>query len=176
MIERGFCVNREFVPAFNAYALPDKLIYVEGRGAEGLEQCLSSFRGRPGKLLVAPDLAIFGESKKAITETMTRLDKARIQVVDIIHPQDESQFQMLARAHRRIDGRRFPDRRRAQRLGRLGAKAKARAAAVARAGIDPAWLIGQIVNDPDVTWPMAIRILDGKMSVATMRRHYLGAT
>ncbi|HEY2010569.1 MAG TPA: hypothetical protein VGH23_16385 [Rhizomicrobium sp.] len=172
-IERAYCQDKEHIAAFRAYGLPDKLIYVDGRGAEDLERCLDSFRGRQGKLLVAPDLTVFGDSKKAITETMARLERAKIGVVDVINPQDETLAEMLARAHRRIDGKRFPDRRKAQRRGRLGALAKAQLAAMNRAGIDATWLIRQIVNDPDVTWPTAVRILDGKISESTLRRHYL---
>jgi hypothetical protein len=53
-IERAFCTDKQHVPAFRAYGLVDKLIWLGGRGAEDLAACLESFRGRPGKLLVAP--------------------------------------------------------------------------------------------------------------------------
>lgn len=175
MIERGFCLNKEFVGPLKVSGLPDKLIYLDGRGAEDLDRCLVSFRNRPGRLLVAPDLTVFGQSKKALTGIMAKLERAKIRVSDVIHPQDETLAEMLARAHRRIDGRRYPDRRVAKRRGRLGGLAKARASAIARAGIDPSWLVGQIVNDPEISWPTAIRILDGKMCESTLRRYYLGA-
>jgi hypothetical protein len=36
-------------------------------------------------------------------------------------------------------------------------------------------VIRNIVNDPDISWEKAVEIFDGKISEATMRRHYLGA-
>lgn len=32
-VERGFCTDKAHVPALRACGLPDKLIYVAGRGA-----------------------------------------------------------------------------------------------------------------------------------------------
>jgi hypothetical protein len=63
-IERAFCRNKEHTAAFRAYGLPDKLTWVDGRGAEDLEACIASFRGRPGKLLIAPDLRVFGPASR----------------------------------------------------------------------------------------------------------------
>lgn len=73
-IERGFCQNKEHLAALRAYGLPDKLMYLDGRGVENLDACIASFRDRPGTLLIAPDLRVFGKSSKAIEATMARLE------------------------------------------------------------------------------------------------------
>jgi hypothetical protein len=85
-IERAFCTNKLHIPAFRAYGLPDKLIWLDGRGPETLDRCLSTFRGRPGRLLVAPDLTALGSARRDIAAVMARLERAKIRVLDIIHP------------------------------------------------------------------------------------------
>lgn len=178
-IERAFCTDRQHVEAFKELGLPDKLIYVAGRGAEDLESCLASFRDRPGKLLIAPDLRVFRApgkepARKDVAAVMARLERAQIRVVDVIHPQDETISDMIQRSSILISGTRIRDRRTSRRLGRVGGLARGENARSARAQIDTDWLIRQIVNDPDISWKVALRILDGKISEATLRRHYLG--
>jgi hypothetical protein len=173
-IERAFCCNKAHVPAFKDYGLPDKLIYVDGRGAENLESCLESFRGRPGKLLIAPDLRVFGESRKAVSDTMARLEKARVRVVDIIHPQDDTISAMTHRAAVLISSPRFRDRRVARSRGREGGLARGEAAKSRRLQIDTDTLIRNLVaNYKRLGWPLIIRILGRKISESTLRRHYL---
>jgi hypothetical protein len=173
-IERAFCRNREHVPAFKAYGLPDKLIWVDGRGAEDLDACLASFRGRPGKLLIAPDLRVFGTSKRAVAQTMADLERARIRVVDVIHPQHETIAEMLQHASVLISGSRLRDRRTARRRGKEGGLAKGEIARSARAGIDTDKLIRNVVAARDeIGWRLVKRICGGKLSEATLRRHYL---
>jgi len=174
-IERGFCTNKEHLPAMRAYGLPDKLTWVAGRGAESWEQCLASFRGRPGTLLVAPDLRVFGASKKAVAAAMAQMERARIRVVDIIHPQDETVAEMLHRAGALISGGRFPDRRTARRRGRTGGLARGAAAEQSRSVTAPDWLVRNIATDPALSWATRVRLLDGKFSESTLRRHYSGA-
>jgi len=173
-IERGFCTNKEHVSALKAYGLPDKLIYVAGRGAEDLEQCLISFRGRPGKLFVAPDLRVFGKSSKAIEAVMARLERAKIKVVDIIHPQHETVAEMLGFARTKIARPRFRDRRTARRRGALGGLANGEAARSTRAQIDTDTLIRNMVAEHGaIGWPAIVRICGGRVSLSTLRRHYL---
>lgn len=173
-IERAFCMDKQHLPAFRAHSLPDKLIYVDGRGAETLEACITSFRGRPGKLLIAPDLRVFGKSSKAIEATMARLERAKIKVVDIIHPQHETVAEMLGFARNKIAKPRFRDRRTARRRGATGGLAKGEAARSARAQIDTDSLIRNLVAEHDVIgWPVIARICGGKLSPSTLRRHYL---
>lgn len=173
-IERAFCRNREHLPSFKAYGLPDKLIYLDGRGGEDLDRCLASFRGRPGRLLVAPDLRVFGASKKAVAQTMARLERAKIRVVDVIHPQDETVSEQLHRASVLISGTRFRDRRTARNRGREGGVAKGEIARSTRAQIDTDRLIRNVVREhARIGWPIVLRICGGKLSESTLRRHYL---
>jgi hypothetical protein len=171
---RGYCRHRDYLAPLKGMGLVDKVIWLEGRGAETLEWCLSSFRGRPGKLLVAPDLRVFGQAKRDIAAMMARLERARIRVVDIIHPQDETVSEMLQRAFVAISGSRFRDKRTARRRGRSGGIGRGLAAAGKRAEIAADWVIRNIVSDPAITWAQAVAIFDGKISEATLRRHYWG--
>lgn len=173
-IERAFCRNKIHTAAFGAYGLPDKLIWVAGRGAEDLEACLDSFRGRPGKLLVAPDLRVFGESRKAVFAVMKRLEKTKIRVVDVIHPQDDTIAAMTERAAVMIGRPRFRDSRVARSRGRQGGLAKGETARSARAQIDTDSLILNVVAEyRRLGWETVIRMCGGKLSEATLRRHYL---
>lgn len=173
-VERAFCRNIEHTAAFRAYGMPEKLIWVDGRGAEDLEHCLASFRGRPGRLLVAPDLRVFGASRKAVSATMARLEKAKIRVVDVIHPQDETIAQMLQRASVLIGRPRFRDRRVARSRGQQGGLAKGEKAKSDRARIDTDTLIRNVVAEyKAIGWERVLRICGGWISESTLRRHYL---
>jgi hypothetical protein len=172
--DRAFCTNKNHIPAFRAYGLPDKLIWLDGRGAETLDRCLSTFRGRPGRLLVAPDLTALGSARRDIAAVMARLERAKIRVLDIIHPQDETVAEMFQRAANAICTTRIVDRRTAKRRGKSGGLARGMAQAQKRAEIAADWVIRNVVNDPDISWEKAVDIFDGKISEATMRRHYLG--
>lgn len=175
-IERAFCRNKEHLPAFRAYGLPDKLIWLEGRGAETLDGCLDSFRGRPGKLLIAPDMRVFGKSSKAVEAVMDRLERARIKVVDIIHPQHLTVSQMLGFARTKIATPRLRDRRTARRRGAQGGQANGEAARSRRAQIDTDALIRNLVAEKDtIGWPIIRRVCGGEISEATLRRYYLVA-
>lgn len=173
-IERAFCRNKEHLAAFRAYGMGEKLTYLDGRGAEDLDACLASFRGRPGRLLVAPDLRVFGKSIKAVEATMAHLERARIRVVDVIHPQHETVSEMLGFARTKIANPRFRDRRTARRRGATGGLAKGEAARSARTQIDTDRLIRNLVAERVVVgWDVIRRICGGKLSEATLRRHYL---
>lgn len=173
-IERGFCQNKEHLTALSAYGLPDKLVYLDGRGAENLDACIASFRDRPGTLLIAPDLRVFGKSSKAIEAAMARLERARIKVVDIIHPQHETVAEMLGFARNKIAKPRFRDRRTARRRGATGGLAKGEAARSARAQIDTDTLIRNLTAEHTaIGWPTILRICGGAVSESTLRRHYL---
>lgn len=170
---RGYCRNREYLPALRAMGLVDKAIWLEGRGAETLDWCLASFRARPGRLIVAPDLRVFGVARRDIATIMARLERARIRVIDALHPQDETVAEMLQRAFVAIGASRFRDRRIARRRGRQGGMANGQTAMAGRDAIAPDWLVRNIVTDPDINWKTALRLLDGRFSESTLRRHYL---
>lgn len=173
-IERAFCRNKEQATWLLKHGLPEKAIYQDGRGAENLDECIASFRGRPGKLVIAHDLRVFGDSKREVAATMARLEKAHIRVVDISHPGDVTVSEMLHRANQAIAGYRFRDRRMARKRGSEGGTAKGLAEERARAGIAPDWLIRNLVAEQEISWPIKIRVLGGKISQSTLRRKYAG--
>lgn len=169
---RGFARNKDEAAWLKKHGVPDKAVYQIGRGAEDLDECLVTFRGRPGKLIIAHDLRVFGQTKKIVADTMARLEKTRIRVVDISHPGDVTVAEMLHRALVAISGYRFRDKRTARRRGRDGGRGKGLAAEQARAGLAPDWLIRNIVAETAIAWAVKVRILGDKFSASTLRRHY----
>ncbi|MBV9549817.1 MAG: hypothetical protein JO256_09120 [Alphaproteobacteria bacterium] len=174
IVERGFCTDRQYLPALRTAGLTDKLIWLAGRGAETLDRCLSSFRGRPGRLYIAPDCRVFGDSRRDIAQVMAGLERAKIRVVDVIHPQHETISDLLTHAGNLIARGRFGRKRDARRRGARGGRVKAIAAEQRRAEIAADWFLRNLVQDSDIPWKALVRALDGKMSEATLRRNYGG--
>ena len=172
LIIRAYARTKEQEAVIRGHGLPAKAIFLDGRGAETFDRCLSTFRGRPGRLLIAHDLRVFGSKRPLVAAVMARLERSRIAVIDLSNPYDTTISQMLARANRLIAGGRFPDRRRACRMGRRGGIGKGRAAAARRDGLADGWLVDNIVDDPDLTWAQRLRLLSPHFSEATLRRWY----
>jgi hypothetical protein len=107
MIVRGYCHSRDYLAPLKAMGLADKTIWLEDRGAETLNWCLASFRARPGRLIVAPDLRVFGHAKRDIAAVMSRLERApprsdgRSDRPEVFSPEDQTQHRV--RAHQRAD-------------------------------------------------------------------------
>lgn len=172
-IVRGFARTKEQETAIRAYGLPARAIFAEGVGAESLEACLSTFRDRPGRLVIARDMRIFGETKRLVSAAMKRLEQAGIRVVDITHPEDATISQLLERAHIAISSTRFSgDRPRARRQGRDGGFAKGRCAQARRDSFVPPRMVDQIVDEPTIPWTVKVRILSPHFSESTLRRRY----
>lgn len=171
-IIRGDACTKDQEAVIRGHGLPAKDIWLDGRGAETFDRCLSTFRGRPGRLLIAHDLRVFGSTRPLVASIMERLEKARIAVMDLANPYDTTISQMLARANRLIAGGRFPDGRRARRLGQKGGLGRGRAAAARRDLVAAPDLIDRVVDDETLTWEQRLRILGPTFSEATLRRHY----
>ena len=172
-IVRGYAKTKEQEAALIAHGLLAKAIYLEERGAETLEACLATFRGRPGTLLIAHDLRALGASKRAVAEIMDRLELAKIRVQDISHPTDQTNAALIQRANVAISGARFHgDRPRARRQGRAGGHAKGVAAEGARSGLAPSWLVDRIVDHQALSWALRVELLAPHFSESTLRRHY----
>lgn len=169
---RAYARNKEQAQWLKSHGLPDKAIYLQGRGAEDLDECLASFRGRVGKLIIAHDLRVFGEAKKDVAAVMTRLEKARIRVVDVSHPGDTTIAEMVQRASIAISGTRFRDRRTAKRMGRAGGLGRGIGAQNLREGFAPTWLVNRIVDAREIRWPLKVELLAPHFTQATLRRHY----
>jgi len=173
-VARGFCKNKEQAHALKACGLVDKAIYQDGRGAEDIERCLASFRGRPGTLMIAPDLTVFSASRRGIAEVMARLERARIRVVDVVHPQDETIAEMMQRASVLIAHTGLMDRRTARRRGGLGGRAKGLAAQAARDAAAPSDYVRRLVQHPAIPWRVKLEVLGPGFSASTLRRHHGG--
>lgn len=172
---RGFAKAKDEVDWLKKSGLTDKAIWLDGRGAENFDECLASFRGRPGQLIIAHDLRVFGESKRDVAAAMAKLEKAKIEVVDLAHPEDTTVAEKLHRASVAISGYRFRDRRTARKRGRDGGLANGAAAQEFRSGIAPDWLVRNIVAEQSIAWKIKVRVLDGNFSEATLRRRYMVA-
>ncbi len=171
-IIRGYARTKEQEAALRGHGLSTKHIFLDGRGAETFDRCLSTFRGRLGRLLIAHDLRVFGSTRPIVAAIMERLERARIQVVDISNPYDTTISQMLRRADKAIAGGRFPDKRRARRMGRAGGIGNGRAAQERRDGVADRWLLDSIVDHPEVSWRVKVELVAPHISESTLRRHY----
>ena len=168
-IIRGFCHNSDQEDGIVAYGVPARAVYQRDRGAESLEHCLSSFRGRPGTLVLAQDLRAFGDTRREVAETMARLEKAKITVIDQTHREDVTVAQLMARANQAIACNHFVgDRQKARRRGRKGGIARGEAQAAKRE--DARKLLDRIVNCREIDWNLKARITG--ISKQTLRRHY----
>lgn len=172
MIQRGFCKTKDQAVHLREYGVPEKDIWLAGRGAESLDGCLATFRGRSGVLIVANDLSILGKSRRDIAAIMGRLETLRIRVVDISHPEDDTVAALMQRAANAVCRTRFRDRRAVRRMGRNGGLARGVSQAERRQEIAADWVIRNIVAAPYITWEDKVRLLGGKISESTLRRHF----
>lgn len=168
---RGFCENKDQEAGIVAYGVPTRSVFMAARGAESLEHCLSSFRGRPGTLILAQDLRAFGDTRRQVAETMARLEQGKIKVIDLTHREDVTVSQMLARANNAIAHNRFVgDRQRARRVGRKGGVACGDAAAAKRERMPTKELLDRIVDCRDIPWSVKAEVTG--ITKASLRRHY----
>lgn len=166
---RGFCQSKDQEAGIVAYGVPARAVYMQDRGAESLEHCLSSFRGRPGTLILAQDLRAFGDTRRQVAETMARLEKAKVTVIDLTHREDVTVAQLLARTNTAIAHNHFAgDRQKARRRGRKGGIAMGEAQAAMRE--DAIRLLDRIVNCREIDWNLKARITG--ISKHTLRRRY----
>jgi hypothetical protein len=174
MIEtRGFCRNREQEADILAHGVPAKAVFMADRGAEGLESCIATFRGRPGVLIISHDLRVFGATKRQVAEVMSQLESLGIKVHDLTHPEDTTTAKMLHRANVAISGARLGgDRKRARKQGRTGGKAKGKWAWDRRDELAPRWLLDRIVDHRAIPWEVKLQVLQPHFTEATLRRRY----
>lgn len=170
---RGFCTNRDEKAALAHYGLRDQHIFTRGMGAEDLDPCVATFRRRPGWLVLARDLRAFGGTKRLVAERLDALEKAKIRVLDISHPEDQTYAALVQRASVAIAGARFgADRRGARRQGRSGGLRKGVVAREYREGLTNRWLVDRIVDHRSIPWALKVELLHPHYSESTLRRHY----
>lgn len=179
-MKKGFCRSlpkrtaAEQEKTLTGYGLTDKDIYVDGRGAESLSACVASFHGRPGELILAADLRVFGESRKAILDVTAMLERLRITVCDI-HSNETSLPMMLDEAlaalaaYSRWNG----SKKTAKATGKRGGAAKGKGQEAKRAERAHPDVVRRIARCPKLTWKEKSELLGGNpFSTATLRRHY----
>lgn len=170
---RGFCRNKEQEADILAHGVPARAIFIPDRGAETLEQCIASFRGRPGTLVISHDLRVLGSTKRLLAEIMAQLEKLTIKVSDLTHPQDTTVTELVQRANVLISGSRLSgDRPRARKQGRAGGRKKGEYAWNRRGEVAPRWVIDRIVDHRDIPWDVKVQLLQPHFTKSTLRRHY----
>lgn len=170
---RGFCRNKEQEADILAHGVPARAIFMADRGAETLEQCIASFRGRSGTLVISHDLRVFGGTKRLVADVMETLEKTGIKVTDLTHPQHTTVIQLVQHANIQISGARLSgDRPRARKQGRAGGRRKGELAWNRRDEMAPRWLLDRIVDHRDVPWSVKEQLLTPHFTQATLRRHY----
>lgn len=170
-LKRGFCKNPGEMQELYDFGVPDKNVYMQGRGAETLDACLATFRDRPGRLILACDLRIFGAKRGDIIVVMDRLELAKIRVTDITHPEDKTHVQLIERGSKAASKVRFlRNSRAARRVGQIGGIAKGEAAKARRNAEVSDNIAKRLCTHPKLNWKDCADILG--MSVASIHRHY----
>lgn len=150
-------------------------VYVEGRGAENLAECLKSLRN-DRELYVFGGLRVFGGSREAVMLAIKDFKKRKLVVIDEMNSErlDTHEAEMLVRALRQIMGANKVrgSRKFARTIAKKGGQAKGEAMEGRRQEIADKDVITQVVNCPLLTWEWKVKIFGGRISEATMRRRY----
>ena len=170
---RGFCRNKADREKLLSFGLTEKQTFMLGQGAENLAECIITYRGRAGWIVLPEDLRAFGDSKREIAAQSAELEKANIRILNLAAPDDTTYSAHVQRAQMKVSGARLQGKRTARRIGRLGGIGKGEAALAARKAADPNGLIERIVNDHEISWRIKARLLGDVCSLSTARRHYL---
>jgi hypothetical protein len=172
-IIRAFCHNKDQEAALKGYGIAAKSIWMDSRGAESLKRCLSTYRGRPGMLILAQDLRAFGTTKKAVSAVMADLEKAQIRVIDIAHPEDTTVASLVQRANVALSNTNM-DKRTARRRGARGGVGKGIAAQQNRNSAIPNAFVQRVVDHPEIPWRVKLEVLGPQFTASTLRRHHGG--
>lgn len=137
VLTRGFCTDERDRDALYKIGIPAQDVWMQGRGAENFAECLESFRGRPGQLVLASDSRILGGTRGSIMKAFGELEAIGVRVKDITHPEDRTMSDLMQRGIRSANKNGFfMNHRKARRRGSMGGIAKAANAAARRqAGI-----------------------------------------
>jgi hypothetical protein len=152
---------------------PARSIYVEGRGAETFNACISQFR-HGGTLGLVGGLRVIGQTRVIIMDRLRELRKRNI-IPYNLDTGNRDQAELLNEAISKINGARAlkENPRHAQRIGRAGGTAKGIAAADRRDEIMKEEIIARICTAPELSWKRRAEILGGKpFSESTIRRLY----
>ncbi len=170
---RGYATNIAQETALRGAGLHAKNIYLRGRGAETLNECIRSFRGTPGQILVASDLRIFGSKRKEILSVTDTIEAAGLKLKDINNDTATlSKLIDIAIGKTAGDARRNGAGKSVKAAGRKGGKTKAECQDLRRAAVAHEDVVRRICQAEELSWRRKAWILGPLFSPATLRRHY----
>lgn len=156
--------------------LPEKAIYEHGRGLESLDAILATVRDadREKEILIAADLRVFGDARKAILANIDRITDKGIVIRDVAHPEDTTLPKMLDRAftaaasHQRWKGA----KKAAEKAGRKGGLIHGEIAKARRYGNVDEDTARKIWTAPKLTIAEKLYILGPEWNKSTATRQF----
>lgn len=122
---RGLAANLDERKILLAWGLEENEVYTQGQGAEDFTQCLWSFRGQPGELVIVSDMRIFGDTKAVVGLVAADLHARKITLRRLMPDGEITNPHVLVKqAEKAISNNRFLIRGRAKRVGAKGGAAK----------------------------------------------------
>lgn len=172
LLTRGFCVDRAGEQRLIDADIAPRSIWMRGRGAETMDECLRSFRGRQGRLAVANDLTIFGQTRKDIMGVMKALFTGGISILDVVSG-ETNPHELEHQALKHLSSKNGAcDRRTARKRGARGGTAKGIASAERRNAIMREDIVRKLVGEIGVK--RLARIMGPPFSASTLNRIYRG--
>ncbi len=149
-------------------------IHIEGEGAEGWDSLLTSYRGRPGRLGLVGGLYILGQSSDALKARLAVLRQKTIKPYDLESGEADGAALYADAMSSILGSKKFRgDKKHHRKASSKGGHEKGVAMAKVRDGIAADWLLRNIARAEFMTWDEKAKLLDGKISEATLRRLYL---
>lgn len=168
----GYCTDDKSEKALIAQGVPAEQIWRRDRDLHALEFALRYPRGRETILVVAEDLRIFGESRKAIIAQQQALKARGIIVLDVV-ANDNGELSLLDRALKALSSSAaMRNHRTARRRGARGGVAKGVAAQVRRNARVADDIVQRLCSLPQLTWKLCAWVLGEGFSAASLNRHY----
>lgn len=152
---------------------PERSIYVEGRGNETFDSCISQFRG-PGTLGLSGGLRVLGTTRQAVVDRVLILKQLQIIPYDL-DTGERDETKLLNAAINKIHGAKAlrEDPKHARRIGAKGGVSKGTWAQKRRDELLREAVIIRLCEHPKLSWDDCAHILGGKpFSASTLRRKY----
>lgn len=170
----GYAQTKEQEANLMAYGV--QRIWLKGRGAESLAECLRAFRDRPGCLAIATDLRVLcgkAEPKRPdVVVALSALENRKITVGDVRHD-TETHAQLQDRAFKAVANARFTtNKRKAKREGAKGGLAKGIAAQARRNARVADDIVERLCSLEKLTWKDCAWVLGDGFSIASLNRQF----
>ena len=169
---RGFCTSERGKDRLIEFGFDEREIYQLGHGAETFEACLNSYRGLEGWIVIPSDARDLGSNKRVISEAVSELEKGKIRILSLTHPEDDTYAAIIQRGHVAISNSRFTDPHKARSQERWGGEAKGSAAAAKRNAVMADEAVRRLCAHPKLTLSDCAEILGPLFSESTLRRNY----